>query len=67
MSLAHTLGTAPLSADYLGMENIHLGWKTNGPIPSAMWKALAAPQGTYIMPQQPLSPLEWEICLWACA
>lgn len=54
MSPAHTLGTALFSAEsfHLGMENIHLGWKTNGAIPSALWKALTAPQGTHFMPQQ---------------
>lgn len=65
MSPAHTLETAPLSQEslHLGMENIHLGQKTNGALPSPLWKALAAPQDTHIMPQQPLFPLEWEICL----
>lgn len=59
MSPAQTLGTAPLSAEslYLGMENIHLEWKTSSAIPSPVWKALAAPQGTNIMPQEAFVPL----------
>lgn len=48
--LLHTLGVAPLSAKFL---HLWQGWKTDGPIPSGLWKASAAPKGSHIKPQQP--------------